>query len=271
MIKVITQSKFMKSKIIATFFAALVAFSAKAPSVQAGEVFAKAIAEPIDDSSFYIYADIWAIGIKGDIGAKGMTNSIDVGFDDILDNLDATVAGGFGYQKGKWGFLTEFVWLKVSTDAPTPGALFSRVDLGVEQFIADGHISYRIFECRQGKGYIDLIGGARYMYVKNTLDFLPGAAPHQKNFDGSKSWWDAYGGLKGRYNITDKWFVPFRGDAGGGGSSIAWQAMAGIGYQFNPTFDMKLAYRYMAIDYSDGGFLFDVATSGPIVTLGFTF
>jgi len=259
----------MKSKIIALATLAVCAFSI--PSLQAGEVSSKAVAMPPDESSFYFYADIWAIGIDGDVGVGGIVNSVDVGFDDIVDSLDASLAGGFGYQKGKWGFLTEGVWLKLSTDAPTPGPLFRGADIGVEQVMADGHISYRIFECPQGKGYIDVIGGVRYTYVKISLSLAPGLAPRRISSEGSESWWDAYGGFKGRYNITDKWFVPFRADVGGGGSTLVWQAMAGIAYQFNPMFDMKLGYRYMAVDYSDGGFVYDVATSGPLLSLGLTF
>lgn len=261
----------MKSNIITAAFAAGILLITSASSLKAGEVSAKAIAEPMDDSSFYVYVDLWAIGIKGDMGVGGMTAPINVGFDDILDNLDATLAGGFGYQKGKWGFLTEFVWLKVSTDSSTPGPLFRKVDIGSEQFMADGHVSYRIFDCPDGRGFIDVIGGVRYTYLKTTLSFAPGAAPGRVNVEGSESWWDAYGGLKGQLNINDKWFVPFRADVGGGGSTLAWQAMAGIGYQINPSCDVKLAYRYMGIDYSDGGFVYDVDVSGPIVALGFTF
>ncbi len=261
----------MKSKKLLTSIAAFAALTVPAAGIKAGEAPAAAIAPAVDDSSFYIYADIWAIGIDGQVGVGGLTSQVDVGFDDIIDNLDASLAGGFGFQKGKWGFLTEFVWLKVSTDVPTPGQAFRKVDVGVEQFIGDGHVSYRIFECSQGKGYIDVIGGLRYFYLDNTLSFAPGRAPRRVDARSTQSWWDGYGGFKGRYNITDKWFVPFRADVGGGGSSLVWQAMGGIGYQFTPGFDMKFAYRYMDIDYSNDGFLFDVATSGPILSLGFTF
>ncbi|MFK5923020.1 MAG: hypothetical protein QM496_12645 [Verrucomicrobiota bacterium] len=261
----------MKTNILLTSLAALVALATLTPAANAGDTPEAAIAPAVDNSSFYIYADLWAIGINGDVGIGGFTNPVDVGFDDILDNLDASLAGGFGFQKGKWGFMSEFVWLKVSTDAPTPGPLFRKADIGVEQFMADGHISYRIFECPKGKGYLDVIGGLRYTYLKTSLSFAPGLAPRRVNVAGSKGWWDGYGGLKGRYNITDKWFVPFRADVGGGGSSLTWQAIGGIGYQFTPGFDMKLAYRYFAMDYSDGGFIYDVATSGPILSLGYKF
>ncbi|MCF6314454.1 MAG: hypothetical protein L3J39_18540 [Verrucomicrobiales bacterium] len=261
----------MKANILHNGLAVLVALANLVPAANAGDTPEAAIAPPVDDSSFYIYADVWAVGIKGDVGVGGLSKPVDVGFDDILDNLDASLAGGFGYQNGKWGFLTEALWLKISSDAPTPGPLFRKADIGVEQLMADGHISYRIFECSQGKGYLDVIGGVRYTYIKTSLSLAPGLASRRISAAGSKSWWDGYGGVKGRYNITDKWFVPFRADVGGGGSAITWQAMGGIGYQFNPMFDVNLAYRYMAVDYSDGGFIYDVASSGPMLTLGCKF
>jgi len=261
----------MKSGIITTYITAFAAIAFSLSAVRAGETSGKAITPPEDDLSSYIYMDAWAASLKGNIGVAGRTSSIDVGFDDIVDNLDAAFAGGFGFQKGKWGLLTEVFWLKVSTDAPTPGSLFKRADIGVEQVMVDGHISYRFFECPQGKGHLDVIGGARYMYMDTTLGFVPGAAPRRINVGGSESWWDAYGGIKGRYDINDKWFLPFRGDVGGGDSSLVWQAIAGVGYQFDSGFDMRLAYRYMSYDYSGGGFTYDVETHGPIFIVGYSF
>ena len=137
--------------------------------------------------------------------------------------------------------------------------------------MADGHISYRFFECPQGKGYLDVIGGVRYMYMDTTLSFAPGIAPARVNVGGSESWWDVYGGVKGRYNITDNWNLPFRADVGGGDSSLVWQAMAGVAYQFDSGVDLALAYRYMNYDYTNGGFTYDMETHGPVFLIGYTF
>lgn len=81
---------------------------------------------------------------------------------------------------------------------------------------------------------------------------------------GSQSWVDPFVGFRGRYNLTDDLYVAARGDIGGFGvaSDLTWNAFASLGYQWTRTFSTEVGYRHFAVDYSDGGFVYDTAMSG---------
>jgi opacity protein-like surface antigen len=45
------------------------------------------------------------------------------------------------------------------------------------------------------------------------------------------------------------------------------QALAGISYRVTENSSLALGYRIISTDYSDGGFVYDVETSGPNIGL----
>jgi hypothetical protein len=50
-----------------------------------------------------------------------------------------------------------------------------------------------------------------------------------------------------------------------------WDAMAGVGYDFNTNFSMTVGYRGVGDDYRNNGFVYDIVQSGPIVGFYFNF
>jgi opacity protein-like surface antigen len=42
-------------------------------------------------------------------------------------------------------------------------------------------------------------------------------------------------------------------------------------YEVAESITLEAGYRYLAVDYDDGGFLFDVAMHGPIIGASFRF
>lgn len=89
----------------------------------------------------------------------------------------------------------------------------------------------------------------------------------------TREWVDPYVGLRGRWNMTERFFVGARGDLGGVGvgSDLVWQVFAGVGYDVGRHFSLELGWRYLSIDYEEDDFVFDAALSGPTVGMGFTF
>jgi len=45
-------------------------------------------------------------------------------------------------------------------------------------------------------------------------------------------------------------------------SDLTWQVVASAGYSITENVDLLLGYRHLDIDYEDGDFSYDVATSG---------
>ncbi len=90
---------------------------------------------------------------------------------------------------------------------------------------------------------------------------------------GAADWIDPIIGLRTRYNFTASCYAVGRADVGGFGvgSDLAWQAYAGVGYQFNPKVTLELGYRYLQMDYTSGGFTYDTATAGVFTALAIRF
>jgi hypothetical protein len=90
-----------------------------------------------------------------------------------------------------------------------------------------------------------------------------------ENVSGTQSWVDPFIGFRGRYNVTEKFYVSGRGDIGGFGigSDLTWNAVGALGYQWNKRLSTELGYRCLSVDYSDDGFVYDTETSGLFLGL----
>lgn len=87
---------------------------------------------------------------------------------------------------------------------------------------------------------------------------------------GSKDWVDPFIGVRGYYHFTDRFYATAKADIGGFGisSDLAWQLYGALGYNLSKRTTLELGYKYMAVDYTSGGFTNDVATSGVFLNLG---
>ena len=79
--------------------------------------------------------------------------------------------------------------------------------------------------------------------------------------------------IRESYNLNEKVYISAYGDIGGFGvsSEETWQLFGGIGYEFENGVFVEAGYRYLRVDYTSGGFTFDVEASGFLLGLGITF
>ncbi len=63
------------------------------------------------------------------------------------------------------------------------------------------------------------------------------------------------------------------GSVGGFGvaADLEWSLTGGVTYHAGETWGVSLGYRYLSVDYSDDGFVYDVAQHGPLLGLVFDF
>ncbi len=89
----------------------------------------------------------------------------------------------------------------------------------------------------------------------------------------SKGWVDPIVGFRARYDFTDRVYGLVRADIGGFGvsSELTWQVYAALGYQMSKHTSVELGYRHMYVDYTDGGFIYDMNTSGLMLALSYKF
>lgn len=93
------------------------------------------------------------------------------------------------------------------------------------------------------------------------------------HLSGSKSWVDPIVGFRARYNFTDHLYAAAKADIGGFGigSDLTWQLFGAVGYQFNQHWSSELGYKYLSVDYSNNGFVYDMAMGGVFIGLKYTF
>ncbi len=89
----------------------------------------------------------------------------------------------------------------------------------------------------------------------------------------NKQWVDPIIGARAQYNFNDRWFVAGNADIGGFGvsSDLTWSIEAAVGYNFTRNVSAELGYRYLYTDYSDGGFVYDMAEAGIYTGLNIRF
>lgn len=240
-----------------------------------------ALAQEISDD-WQVSATVY--GWFPDIGstthfASGAGGTIDVDISTILDHLKMTFQGAFEVRKGHWGAFTDLVYLDVGEASsqtrnleingqPLPGSVTAAIDFDLKSVFWTMAGTYRVAES-DGSTF-DVLLGARLATFKPDLEwefsgnFGPITPPPLSGSRGeSADQWDAIIGARGRlaFGPDHKWAVPYHFDVGTGDSSLTWQAMVGIAYEFGWG-DLGVAWRYLDYDLEPGP-IADMNFSGP--------
>lgn len=224
----------------------------------------------VDKWQFQFSPYFWLASLHGVGGVGNRTVGVEEKFGDIFDALNFFAMGTFEARKGKFVSLTDIEYVSVSDDKATPGPLFSTVDAGFKTFIFDQEVGYRLYDDSAKGASLDVMGGARVWRVKTDFEFGAGILPATR-IEGSRSWVDAVGGLRGKMALSEKVFLTGKFDLGGGGSKFTWQVFAGGGYNINPKIALIFGYRVLDVDYNKNNFVYDMNQRGPIMGLGFRF
>jgi len=222
------------------------------------------------DWQFAFAPYLFASGISGTVGARGQVIEIDASFGNVFENLDLGLMGTFEARKGKLIFVSDLIWTKMSAERDTPGDLFSTAKIGVNLFIFDPEVGYRVVE--KPAGSLDVLGGVRIWSVENNLNFTTGILP---GFDVSqrKTWAAPVVGLHGILNLSPKFYLTSKADIGGGiGADFTGQFFGGAGFRVKPNIALIGGYRYLRVEYDDdSGFIFDTSMSGLLFGARFSF
>ena len=187
---------------------------------------------------------------------------------DILKNLNLTLMSTFVAQKGKWGFFTDAVYMNISkgTFVPTTPSI-AITNIKMQAWVVTPAVTYRFMESEDLS--LDVLAGARYLYVNSPVQIN-----YNKKIEQSGNAWDAIVGLRAKYDLNEKWFMPLHFDVGTGEIDLTWHAFAGVGYKYD-NFDVVAGYRHLEFkfdDSDDAGEVFDSITiSGPMVGFKYNF
>jgi hypothetical protein len=225
---------------------------------------------------------LWALSLEGDVTVKGQKSDVDVGFDDILDELNFAGMIAFSGRKGHWGFWGDVIYANLGHSTDIGGII--RVDPDMDMLMLTGGGSYRLgtwaLSDAPGKEVptvaVDALLGVRYTYLDLKLDF--DLFPDPK---GDEGWVDPLIGVRSPWALSKRWDLSLGGDIGGFGvgSDFTWHAFGLVGYRFGlfgeDNAQIFGGYRAFSQDYDTGSgadkFEWDVIMHGPILGLSISF
>lgn len=220
--------------------------------------------------------------IDGDMGVGRATSvPLNVKAGDVLQKFQFGFMGRFEVRKGRWGGMFEASYIELGDSISMTGTLpgTERVtDAEFEQTMLEGFLTYRVH--RTDKTSVDLFGGVRYWDMD--IDLQITGPLITEDLTRGERWTDPVFGVRVIHFISDRWFIPLRGDLGGFGgkgatSDFTWNVQAGIGFQANKHMFLVVQYKALGVDFDNDKlgtpdfFAFDAITHGPVLGLGLKF
>lgn len=213
-------------------------------------------------------------GMSGDMGIGNLPDaSIDLNAEDIFSRLQI---GGMLYLEAShdhWAITSDVQYMKLKQDISATSVINSG-KATMEQLAWEVAGLYKIAP------WLEVGAGARLYNIgaEVEMNYKTGINKDTvRNESLTETWVDPIIIARGKFFTNSKWIAEVRADVGGFGigSTFAWQIQADAGYRFSKLFDVTIGYRYLDVNFENGTdsdrFLYDIATSGPTVRLGFTF
>jgi hypothetical protein len=208
--------------------------------------------------------------IDGEAGAKGVTTDVDVGFDDILDNLEMGYMVAWRTQRGRWAVVADLAYLKLEQQKDGLGlAGATRSTIDADQTIVGLDAGYAVGE------RLFAYAGIRYWDLGVDLQVVGGGPLGEIIAAGAdESWVDPVIGLRYAVPLGARWELVAKGGVGGFGvgSDFAWETTAFAGWNLTEHASLLFGFRWFDVDYEDGSgtnrLVYDVGLGGP--SAGFT-
>lgn len=209
----------------------------------------------------------------------GLDTSIGTGFgdfessssgSDVLSNLEGVFMGTFEAQTGRWGLVTDLLYVDLSDTRSTPfGALFASGRLDVTATAASVYATYRF--SHSNTAVYDVAVGLRYFDVETTVSLTAGSLSAQSSTLGD-DWIEPVIALRGNWKLSDNWSASAFADFGSSeSSSETWQILGTLNYSINEKLAVRFGYRHMDINRAVGSSKIDIALSGPVIGLSYRF
>jgi opacity protein-like surface antigen len=210
----------------------------------------------------------------------GKTNSgdtIEIKFDELLNNLEFTYMGGFEARKGRWHLTTDVIYMKLQQDnngkvtVPHGSGLKTDATVKLQGWVVTPAVGYSFIDTE--KVNLEFLAGARYLWLKPELDLDTTGTLHEgaKDISDSGDVWDGIIGLRGNVNLDKNWYVLYYVDVGTGDSDLTWQWMAGVGAKVSKVVDVVAAWRHLYWKFKDNGVLDKLYINGPLLGVKFRF
>jgi len=227
------------------------------------------------------------------VGGGTVTSTTTLGFDELLQHLNAAVMVSGDAQYDRFSVLTDYMYMNLGGTAaqfksvnfpdhphiPISGSLQSTQGMNLNASIWTLAGGYTVLKGDWGN--LDVIAGFRYLAINARLNYSLGftiSGPERSetfggigSASGSINLFNGIGGFRGHVRLGDTgFFVPYYFDIGAGGSNLTWQIASGVGYHTGWG-DVSLTYRYLSFEQGNDNLLQHLWIKGPMVMVNFTF
>ena len=228
---------------------------------------------------FEVTPYLFAAGMDGTVGARGVSADIDMSFSDIWERLDSAFMFYFSAQKGDWVYGFDAIYFSIEDEAaaswqgPLGNSNTAQLNADMTQQAYALSAGRRVLNDRTK---VDVMGVARYTSLDTDLklalttgnDLLPDGS---RSVNRKESWWDAALAVRVLTPIAEHWDFVGYADIGAGGTDLTYQLLAGVNWQFGKSLSAKFGYRHIYQDYQKDDFKWDMTTSGLYAGLGIKF
>jgi len=218
-----------------------------------------------DNWSFDVTPYLWVASVDAETSVPQAPSSASSEFDTSI-SAGLMLAAQAHYRS--FGVFADFAWLRLDTDAVSPGPAFSSGNLESDFIHSTVALSYRL--PLEGKFHVELLAGARIWNVSEELSYQSGTLTGF-NVSGDKTWVNPAVGADLRYDLGKRWSLIAKGFVGGTGSDLGWEVMGAVAYRFTDWCSAAAGYRFLREDYSNDGFNFNTDVKGFILGVGFHF
>ncbi len=218
---------------------------------------------------------LWGSSIQAE---TAIGTDIDISFNDLIHNLDMAFMGTFAAKKDKWTLLADIIYFDVTFEDEGshtlpigPGIVIgNELEVGLKSWIVQPIVGYNVYE--NSKTSLDITAGARYIWINVDTQLKTTGPLKSRKVKASDSGdvWDGIVGLRGKLDLSEKWFATAYADVGTGQSDYTWQAMASVGYKFKKV-DAMFGYRHLKWKFDDNTPLDDLVVDGPYAGVRFSF
>ena len=235
------------------------------------------VAAENDNWEFLVSPYAWLTSIDGDVSIKNQKEDIDIGIDDIVNNLDFSGMLYMEAKKGKFGFYLEANYLKVGDDEDL--GLHDEIEFDFEQesWIVEFGCSYRLGQWNPERPVtLEVLLGGRYYNISTELDYKNKFTGIKHGKDSDVDLLDPTVGLRLSSYLSEHLRFNLRADMGGfdisdSTTKSSWQVMGLLGYDLSQKTTIFAGYRAIDIDCEKDDFKMDMTFHGPVLGAVFKF
>jgi hypothetical protein len=216
------------------------------------------------DSGFTVTPYLWAVGIDGDIQARGEDTTVSMDFQDVVENLDMAASALFEANVGNWVSYAMVDYLSLDTgdvDTRFPGR---DADVEMDSTLDTVATGYRVHMSERST--IDVQVGIRYARM-DTQVWIEGVGQR----DADNNVYDGILALRPRLALSRNWTFSPTMSIGAGDSDLTWELSPQFVYDCDCGFDVRVGYRNLNYEFEKGSDSMDLTIKGPVIGFGFSF